>query len=58
MNMCPRGECVCHRRGLNPWVEGCPMCGCVNPNFTTELSDEDRQFKEDMETFISNFGRL
>lgn len=24
---------VCHTRGLNPWVEECPSCGCENPKY-------------------------
>lgn len=28
-----RANCghVCHQRGLNVWVEACPVCGCPNP---------------------------
>lgn len=28
-----RCECICHERGLNPWIASCPRCGCVNPKF-------------------------
>lgn len=33
----------------------CPMCGCANQKFTTNLTPED---KEDLETFINNFGGI
>ena len=27
-------EHVCHRgRGLNPWIEICPTCGCANDKY-------------------------
>jgi hypothetical protein len=27
---------VCHKRGLNPWIEECPVCGCENPKYDPE----------------------
>jgi hypothetical protein len=35
-------EHVCHKRGLNPWIEKCPGCGCPNPEYDPEaVSDID-----------------
>lgn len=30
-------EHKCHKVGLNPWVEECPICGCVNPKFDPKI---------------------
>lgn len=33
---------VCHTRGLNPWIEECPTCGCENPEYDPNaVSDVD-----------------
>lgn len=36
------GPCdhVCHKRGLNPWIEECPLCGCGNPKYDPEAKSD------------------
>jgi hypothetical protein len=31
----PQFQCdhKCHKVGLNPWIEVCPVCGCPNDRF-------------------------
>ena len=32
----------CHEgRGLNPWVEVCPICGCVNAKYNPNIPAPD-----------------
>jgi len=34
-----KSECdhKCHTVGLNPWVEYCPVCGCLNKNYDAKV---------------------
>jgi hypothetical protein len=27
----------CHEVGLNPWVFECPVCGCLNPDYSAAI---------------------
>lgn len=35
INAAVRANCghICHKRGLNKWVEECPICGCPNASY-------------------------
>jgi hypothetical protein len=44
--------CPCKLHRLNPWIESCPYCGTANPNYTTELTPEDAEFKDSMERLM------
>lgn len=30
-------ECICHGRGLNPWIVRCPRCLCMNEAFDERI---------------------
>ena len=32
-----RCDHVCHKRGLNPWVEICVVCGCPNAKYNPNI---------------------
>jgi hypothetical protein len=51
---------VCHERGLNPWVQSCPTCGCDNPVYDPKaVSDIVSPFDEFKRLFdLSDFGCL
>lgn len=38
----PRKHCghICHEKGLDVWVESCPVCGCPNPRFNPDDTPE------------------
>lgn len=53
----PQCECPCHRRGLNPWIEECPRCGCGNPKYDeAAVSDIDPALVRD--DSLGMFGGL
>ena len=27
----------CHESGMNPWIEECPICRCVNPKYDPKI---------------------
>jgi len=38
MNVCDH---KCHKVGLNPWIEECPICRCVNPKFDPKFPEPE-----------------
>lgn len=50
---------VCHKRGLNPWIEECPGCGCPNPKYDPDaVSDINPPETMDLRSVLGILGSL